>query len=53
MRAAILTAREQGLDLSFVDKTRLKNADYEFIFTHPETCLSAREGVSLFQSHAY
>ena len=52
-RAAVLTAGEQGLDLSLVDETRLKNADYEFVFTHPETCLSSREGVSLFQSHSY
>ena len=51
-RAAVLTAGEQGLDLSLVDETRPKNTDYEFVFAHPETCLSSREGVSLFQSHA-
>ena len=45
--------QEQSLDLTNVDASRLKKGDYEYIFTHPETCLSSKQGVSLFQSNVY
>ena len=45
--------QEQILDLTSVDVSRLKKGDYEYIFTHPETCLSSKQGVSLFQSNVY
>ena len=45
--------QEQTLDLTNVDASRLKKGDYEYIFTHPETCLSSKQGVSLFQSNVY
>ena len=40
------------LDQTNVDELRLKNGGYEFIFTHPEACLSTKQGVALFQSDA-
>ena len=40
--------QEQSLDLTSVDASRLKKGDYEYIFTHPETCLSSKQGVLLF-----
>ena len=45
--------QEQSLDLTSLDATRLKKGDYEYIFTHPETCLSSKQEVSLFQSNVY
>ena len=45
--------QEKSLDLTNVDASRLKKGDYEYIFTHPETCLSSKQGVSLFQSNVY
>ena len=41
------------LDQPNVDELRLKNGGYEFIFTHPEACLSTKQGVALFQSDVY
>ena len=41
------------LDQTNVDELRLKNGGYEFIFTHPEACLSTKQGVALFQSDVY
>ena len=46
-------AGERSLDFTNIDKSRLHNADYEYIFTHPETCLSSKEGVSFFRSNVY
>ena len=45
--------REQSIDLTNVDASRFKKGDYEYIFTHPETCLSSKQGVLLFQSNVY
>ena len=36
-----------------MDVSRLKKGDYEYILRHPETCLSSKQGVSLFQSNVY
>ena len=41
------------LDKTNIDDSRLKSAGYDFIFTHPEACLSTKQGVALFQSDAY
>ena len=41
------------LDLRDVDESRLRRADYNYIFAHPETCLSTKQVVRLFQSEAY
>ena len=48
-----INAGEQNLDFTNIDELQLRNADYEYIFTHPETCLSSKQGVSLFQSNVY
>ena len=34
------------LDQTNVDVLRLKNGSYEFIFTHPEACLSTKQGLA-------
>ena len=58
-RAAVLSVKRNydnellNLDLANVDELRLKNADYEYVLTHPESCLSTKQGVALFQSNAY
>jgi ATP-dependent DNA helicase RecQ len=49
----VSSGEQLNLDLANVDKLRLKNADYEYVLTHPETCLSTKQGVALFQSDAY
>jgi hypothetical protein len=48
-----INAGEQNLDFTNIDELQLRNADYEYMFTHPETCLSSKKGVSLFQSNVY
>ncbi|CAB4042144.1 Werner syndrome ATP-dependent helicase homolog [Paramuricea clavata] len=60
-RAAVLSLRKLTdqagehtvLDKTNIDDSHLKNASYEFIFAHPEACLSAKQGVALFQSDIY
>ena len=62
-RAAVLSVQgqelgqnnvgEQSFDYTNINESRLKNADYEYIFTHPETCLSTKYGASLFQTSVY
>ena len=47
------SVEQLNLDLTNVDEFHLKNADYEYVFTHPEMCLSTKQGVALFQSDAY
>lgn len=48
-----INAGEQNLDFTNIDELQLRNADYVYMFTHPETCLSSKQGVSLFQSNVY
>ena len=47
------SVEQLNLDLTNVDEFHLKNADYEYVFTHPEMCLSTKQGVAMFQSDAY
>lgn len=44
-RAAVLSVKNEQLnpDLTNVDELRLKNADYEYVLTHPESCLQNKE----------
>ena len=41
------------LDVGEANFTRLKDADYDLVFTHPEAFLSCKEGMNLFQSAPY
>ena len=41
------------LDYSETDATLLKDARYDLVFTHPESVLSCKQGLELFQSLPY
>lgn len=59
LKAAALTVSRKRysanleVDVGEANFTRLKSADYNLVFTHPEAFLSCKEGMNLFQSAPY
>ena len=56
--AALNIKRKQNsadleLDVGEASFSRLKEGDYDIVFTHPEACLSCKKGMNLFQSETY
>ena len=59
IRSAVLKVRKSKnsanleLDYSEANATLLKDARYDLVFTHPESVLSCKQGLELFQSSPY
>ena len=59
LKAAALTVSRKRysvdleVDVGEANFTRLKSADYNLVFTHPEAFLPCKEGMNLFQSAPY
>ena len=56
--AALNIKRKQNsadleLDVGEASFSRLKEGDYDIVFTHPEASLSCKKGMNLFQSETY